>query len=78
MSFYRLVSGISSFHVDLLVQMKNVLQVFVKIPTRTIFFCNLIEVELLFSASNLNLFSRTHLLGNTRLFFRFATVLIRN
>lgn len=76
MSFYRLVSGISSFHVDLLVQMKNVLQVFVEIPTRTIFFCNLIEVELLFSASNLNLFSRTHLLGNARLFFRFATVLI--
>jgi hypothetical protein len=40
MSFYRLVSGISSFHVDLLVQMKNVLQVFVEIPTRTIFFYN--------------------------------------
>jgi hypothetical protein len=40
MSFYRLVSGISSFHVDLLVQMNNVLQVFVEIPTRTIFSCN--------------------------------------
>ena len=38
MSIYRSVSGISLFHVDLLVQMNNALQVFVEIPSRTIIF----------------------------------------